>query len=304
MYLDENPRLRFFLGFIVPNLLAVLLMGLTALLKINSGYFIFSEFIIVPMLMGMMSAWFWRDRALSKYERPLHLFFNCIIAAGLSALFLHEGAICLLIASPLVLGFMAIGSLIGRRLFERNSDTLNVSLFAVLLFVFLVDVKSHHSYENEVSDEIIINAPPEKVWPNVVAFEPIKQENKFWLFRIGMPSPMATTVTGYYTGAGRKCIFSNGYVFGERIVTFEKNQNLTFNIIDQPRDPEIMGHIDIQRGQFLLRDNGNGTTTLTGNSWYKLYVFPVWYYDIWARSITRNVHFRVMEHIKEISEKN
>ncbi|MNY68576.1 hypothetical protein D3C86_2063640 [compost metagenome] len=77
---------------------------------------------------------------------------------------------------------------------------------------------------------------------------------------------------------------------------------MTFDIIDQPKDPEIMGHIDITKGQFLLHDNGDGTTTLTGNSWYKLHVFPTWYYDLWAESITRNVHFRVMEHVKVLSE--
>jgi hypothetical protein len=154
-----------------------------------------------------------------------------------------------------------------------------------------------------VSDSMVINAPPDKVWPNVVSFKPIEQKNNFWLFQIGMPSPRATTVTGNYVGAGRKCIFSNGYVFDEKIVTYQPGKDLTFDIIAQPRDPEIMGHIDIKRGQFLLKDNGDGTTTLIGNSWYSLLVFPTWYYDIWAQSITRNVHFRVMEHIKELSEK-
>ncbi|MFD0766004.1 hypothetical protein ACFQZI_14165 [Mucilaginibacter lutimaris] len=119
-----------------------------------------------------------------------------------------------------------------------------------------------------------------------------------------MPSPVQSTAEGYYLGAKRKCIFSNGYVFDEKIVTYNENKNLTFDITNQPRDPEIMGHIDILRGQFLLKDNGDGTTTLTGNSWYRLYVFPVWYYDIWAESITRNVHLRVMEHIKHLAEEN
>jgi len=150
---------------------------------------------------------------------------------------------------------------------------------------------------------VVINACPDKIWKNVVAFEKIKQPNTFWLFKIGMPSPIESTVTGNYKGAGRKCIFSNGYVFNEKISTYEPGSNLTFEIVNQPKDPEIMNHIDIIRGQFLLKDNGNGTTTLTGNSWYKLYVFPVWYYDIWAQKITRNVHLRVMEHIKELSEK-
>ena len=119
-----------------------------------------------------------------------------------------------------------------------------------------------------------------------------------------MPSPYQSTVDCYCEGGNRKCIFSNGYVFDEKMTVFKKNQDLTFVITKQPRDPEIMGHIDIEKGQFLLKDNGDGTTTLVGNSWYRLYVFPTWYYDIWAESITRNVHMRVMQHIKLLSEKH
>jgi uncharacterized protein YndB with AHSA1/START domain len=199
---------------------------------------------------------------------------------------------------------MWLGTYIGRKLFEADNNKLNVSIVALLLFVFVTDSLSKHQYENEVSDTITVNAPPDKVWQNVVAFEKIKQKNNFWLFRIGLPSPMETTVEGYYKGAGRKCIFNNGYVFGEKISTYEPGKDLVFDITDQPRDPEIMNHLDLIRGEFVLKDNGNGTTTLTGNSWYKLYVFPAWYYDIWAQSIVRNVHVRVMEHIKEISENN
>jgi hypothetical protein len=187
---------------------------------------------------------------------------------------------------------------------KKNNQKLNVSVITILIFIFITDSLSKHQYENMVSDTVVINAPPNKIWKNVVAFKRIEHKNTFWLFRIGMPSPIESTVDGYYKGAGRKCIFSNGYIFYEKIATYESGVNLTFDIVGQPRDPEIMNHIDIVRGQFLLKDNGNGTTTLVGNSWYKLYVFPTWYYDIWAQNITRNVHLRVMGHIKELSENN
>jgi hypothetical protein len=229
---------------------------------------------------------------------------NSLIGIGLSAIILKEGAICLIIVSPLIFGFMITGAYIGQGMFKKNNQNLNVSILSLLFVLFVVDSLSVHEYENLVADEIVINASPEKVWKNVVSFEKIKEKNNYWLFQAGMPSPMATTVTGNHKGAGRKCIFSNGYIFDEKIVTYEQNKDLTFDIVGQPKDPEIMGHIDIIRGQFLLKDNGNGTTTLVGNSWYKLYVFPVWYYDIWAKSITRNVHMRVMDHIKVLSEKN
>jgi hypothetical protein len=298
-----TPKLK---GYFFANAFAFILMGMSKVLFTpigGSGVLIFSEFIIIPVLMGIISAWYWKNLQLRGKTLTWYSCLNGFIAILLSFVFLGEGFICLIIVSPLIFCFVIAGAFLGRSMFNRNDTTLNVSVLALLIFIFVTDSLSKHQYENMVSDTIIINAPPAKVWNNVVAFEPIQQKNNFWLFRIGMPSPMATTVTGHYNGAGRKCIFSNGYTFGEKIVTYDENANLTFNIIDQPRDPEIMGHIDIERGQFLLKDNGNGTTTLTGNSWYKLYVFPVWYYDIWAQSITRNVHFRVMEHIKQISER-
>jgi len=298
-----TPKIK---GMVLPNGFAMLVIGLTRYLMADTdggGIFILSEFVLVPLTMGLMSAWFWKDLNLSSGKNFVYTLYNSFIAIALSYVFLGEGVICLLIVSPLIIGFIYAGIEIGGLLFEKNKTTLNVSVLSVLFLLFISDALSKHEYENMVTDTVVINAPPDKIWKNVVAFEKIKQENTFWLFRIGLPSPVQSTVTGYYKGAGRKCIFSNGYVFDEKITTYQPANNLVFDITNQPKDPEIMKHIDIIRGQFLLKDNGNGTTTLIGNSWYKLYVFPVWYYDIWAQSIVRNVHTRVMEHIKELSEK-
>jgi hypothetical protein len=306
---SNSNRTNAIKGLIISNCIAFVIIGITKfainkLLFINSGagVLVFSEFIIIPILMGIICAWYWKGLQLKGRVSALYSCYNSFLAIFLSSVFLGEGIICLIIVSPLIFGFMCLGTFIGRKMFEVNNNELNVSIVAVLLLVFITDSITEHHYQNEVSDQIVINAPINKVWKNVVAFKRIKAQNTFWLFRIGMPSPIESTVEGRYVGAGRKCIFSNGYVFGEKIAVYDSLQNLTFDVINQPRDPEIMNHIDILRGQFLLKDNGNGTTTLTGNSWYKLYVFPVWYYDIWAQSITRNVHLRVMKHIKELSE--
>jgi hypothetical protein len=261
-----------------------------------------SEFTITPILMGIISGWFWDELWLTRRQVVLYSLSNSFIAILLSAVFMGEGIICLIIVSPLIWAFMLLGRLIGDRLRKWRNGRLNASIVILLAAVFVIDVFSTHSYENEVSDTIIIHAPPAKVWPNVVAFKRIEQSPHFWLFKIGLPSPVESTVTGYCKGAGRKCIFSNNYVFDEVISTYDPAKNLVFDITHQPRDPEIMNHLDLERGQFLLKDNGNGTTTLTGNSWYKLYVFPSWYYDLWAKSIVSNVHTRVMQHIKELSE--
>lgn len=299
----KNIVNKYVLGFIVPNLITLFIIVLDRLFMVGgSGIIVFSEFVILPILMGIMSAWFWRDLNLTGGRVVGFSVLNGSLAILLSFFFLGEGTICLIIVSPLIYAFVITSAFLGRAMFRRNNQKFNVSFVGLLLVVFIADSVSDHHYENMVSDKMVINATPDKIWKNIIAFDKIKDPNQYWLFKIGMPSPMQTTVTGYENGAGRKCIFSNGYTFDEKIVEFEVNKNLTFDIIGQPQDPEIMGHIDIDRGQFLLQDNGNGTTTLIGNSWYKLKVFPVWYYDLWAESITRNVHLRVMDHIKILSE--
>lgn len=292
-------------GIIVSNVIVLIVIWLNNLFHSEKdGILIYSEFVILPLLMGIISAWFWRSLNLKSRLIIWYSILDGFLAIVLSYIFLGEGTICLIIVSPLIFAFVITGAFIGKAMFRKNNQTLNVSIVSILLVVFTVDSVSNHHYRNMVSDEIVINATPETIWKHVVSFDKIKRANTYWLFKVGMPSPMQTTVTAYRKGAGRKCIFSNGYVFDEKIVTFDINKDLTFDIIGQPKDPEIMGHINIERGQFLLKDNGNGTTTLVGNSWYSLKVFPIWYYDLWAESITRNVHLRVMEHIKEISEQN
>jgi uncharacterized protein YndB with AHSA1/START domain len=313
--MNENPQEvkpinktnKILLGIFVPNITAMIIVGFATLVfsKIGdrSEVMLFSTFVLLPLLMGIISAWFWKDINLRGLNYTGYSLINSALAILLSAVFLGEGFICLIIVSPLIMAFVITGAFIGRFIFLKRNNTLNVSAFSIFAFICLADVLSPHLYENMVSDKMIIKASTEEVWKHVVAYERIKEKNKFWLFQIGMPSPVQTTVDGYAEGAGRKCIFSNGYVFEEKMVVFQPNKDLTFDITHQPQDPEIMGHIDILKGQFLLKDNGDGTTTLTGNSWYRLYVFPVWYFDIWARSITRNVHLRVMDHIKNLSEK-
>lgn len=304
----NTPKSKLLAGIAIPNIFAIAIIGMLQLVNSYvsdsaSSIFVFSNFIIVPTLMGIISAYFWRDLEMKTSKKIGWSALVAIIAIFLSAVILKEGAICLLIVSPLIIGFVLAGLAIGKSMFKRNNGLLKANVFGVLLILFVADNLSEHKQLNLVTDTIVINAPVEKVWPFVVEYDPIESKEDYWLFKIGMPSPVQSTVTEYKEGAGRKCIFSNGYVFDEKIVMYKPSKELTFDIIEQPSDPEIMGHIDIVRGQFILKDNGNGTTTLVGNSWYKLYVFPEWYFGIWSKSITRNVHLRVMKHIKLLSEK-
>ncbi len=266
--------------------------------------FTFSEFVLVPIGMGIVAMKFWINLNKPLIKLLPTTIINTIIAILLSAIFMKEGVICLLIVSPLILGFMWCGVLIGKYIFINQNNTLKTSTFLIFIILFMYDSFSEHHYVNSVSDQIIINAPKEVVWKYIAAHPVNTTKPDYWLFNIGLPCPVQSTVTSDIVGAKRKCVFSNNATFDEVVVESDKNNLFTFDIVKQPADPEIIGHINIQRGRFILKENKDGTTTLIGTSWYALKVYPVWYYDLWAVDITRNVHLRVMKHIKMLAEKD
>ena len=295
-----------FKGILFSNLFAIVAFAIAyAITNWNEeigGILSFSEFVLVPIGMGIIAMKFWietKSRLLALFPYAI---LNTLIAIALSALFMGEGIICIIIVSPLVLVFMWIGILIGKYILPKNRTRLRASTLLLLITLFVYDTFSEHHYINEVTDEMTINAPPERVWKYVAEHPANTSASDYWLFKAGLPSPIQSIVTGDTVGSERKCIFSNGATFDELVVESEHAKRYTFDIYKQPHDPEIIGHIEILRGQFILEGNADGTTRLVGKSWYRLKVYPVWYYDIWAEDITREVHLRVMEHIRILAE--
>lgn len=293
-------------GFIYSNIFAIVAFALaywiTGMNEQAGNTLIFAEFVLVPVGMGMISIKFWIQLTGRILSVLIFGVINTLVAIALSAIFLKEGVICLLMVSPLILAFIWVGMLIGKLIFTKSNNTLKASTILVFGAIFLIDTLSDHHHQALVSDKIIINASKEKVWKYIAAYPVNTSEPDYWLFKMGLPNPIQSTVTGETVGAERLCVFSNNAIFREKIVEYKKDSLFTFDILEQPNDPEIIGHINIQRGQFIMEQNQDGTITLTGNSWYSLKVFPSWYFNLWAEDITREVHLRVMKHIKTLAE--
>ena len=307
---DNNPSTPvsnfIFKGILFSNLFAIVAFaiayGITNWNEDIGGILSFSEFVLVPIGMGIIAMKFWIETKFRLLALLPYAILNTLIAIALSALFMGEGIICIIIVSPLVLAFMWIGVLIGKYILPKNRTRLRASTLLLLIILFVYDTFSEHHYINEVTDEMTINAPPERVWKYVAEHPVNTTRPDYWLFKVGLPSPVQSIVTGDTVGSERKCIFSNGATFDELVVESKHARRYTFDICKQPEDPEIIGHIEIRRGQFILEGNADGTTRLVGKSWYRLKVYPVWYYGIWAEDITREVHLRVMEHIRILAE--
>ena len=90
--------------------------------------------------------------------------------------------------------------------------------------------------------------------------------------------------------------------FAIEITEIIPNKVLTFKVTAQPDHPEIVGHFSLDKGQLYLEANADGTTTVIATSWYRIFVRPAQYFDWWASDIVRNVHFRVLHHIRDLAE--
>ena len=297
---------RLLLGMVAGNLaggLACLLAyGIGLLAGKYVGLVIYPSLILIPFTIGVAAAWVWRPLELRIGQTLLHCL-SCTLL-GLAAAFLvfREGLVCLIIAAPILYLGMIAGALAGRVWFRKSNDRLNLCLAPLVLLAVAAEPALRGPHTGVVTDEIHIAAPPSKVWPHVLAFPEIREAPHYWLFRVGLPYPLETTNGGDFVGADRACRFSGGAVFKEKVAELVPGKLLTFDIVEMPPDPELMGHFDAQRGQFELRDNGDGTTTLIGRTWYALHVRPAAYYDWWTHDIFSAVHLRVMKHIQRLAE--
>jgi hypothetical protein len=260
------------------------------------------SFFFAPVFGGFVASYFWKVLKPSIGATCLNSI--CMTLLGLlgGAFFFQEGIICLIILSPLFFVAVLTGALLGRILFRSYPDRLHVTILPVLFVAVISEPLTSAENQRVVTDTILVHAPPAQVWRHLTSFPPITSSPRFWLFRLGLPYPIATSSSGDFVNASRECVFSDNAIFREKVVEFTAGHKLTFDIVESPQDPELVGHLTAHRGQFVLKGNADGTTILEGSTWYTLHVRPLWYFDLWTHHVFRSVHIRVMEDIRRRAE--
>ncbi len=75
-------------GIVVANVFAMIVIWFTKWLSSHqtvasfAGVFVFSDFIIVPVLMGIIAAYFWRDLNLTGGQYVVHAIYNSLLAVA------------------------------------------------------------------------------------------------------------------------------------------------------------------------------------------------------------------------------
>jgi hypothetical protein len=176
------------------------------------------------------------------------------------------------------------------KIFYRHDRTwaqsLGIGILAnvmsgVLLLAFALEkADSAEPAELLVESSVDIDAPPEVVWREVVAFDELPPPED-WLFSTGIAYPTHASIEGRGVGAVRRCEFSTG-AFVE--------------------PPHIDSMFRSQRGAFRLYERADGGTRLVGKTWYRQEIWPAAHWRSMSNRIIHRIHMRVLRHIERVAE--
>ena len=298
----------------VPLSVGLIYLSVNALSEYGWGLFVG-----MPFFLGLISVLFY------GFHHPRSIG-SCLLVSTLAvalvcfAIFAlaMEGVICLIMAAPLGLILALFGGLIGYVIQRRPTYTAeSFHVFSLLLIVMPAFIGLEHTAKQEppltsVTTEVVINAPPDKVWKHLIAFSELPPPEER-LFKSGIAYPIRAEISGHGVGAIRYCVFSTG-AFVEPVEVWDEPRLLKFGVTAQPpvmnelswyselRPPHLENYLHSRKGQFLLTQLPDGRTRLEGTTWYQNDFWPGLYWQQWSDYIIHRIHLRVLEHIKQQAE--
>jgi hypothetical protein len=224
------------LAIFLTTVLGLVFVGLGTLVIQAYGW---GLFVALPFCLGMFSV------LLYGYHEPRDLS-KCLsvallpigILGGVLILVAMEGLICILMAAPFAIALAAVGGMIGYTIQNRYWEAkqrpamLSIVLLLAPLSFGIERAAALKPPMFVVRTAIEVNAPPEKVWNQVVAFAEIPPPTEL-LFRAGIAYPIRAEISGHGVGAVRHCIFSTG-PFAEPIEVWDEPRLLKFGVTENP----------------------------------------------------------------------
>jgi hypothetical protein len=276
-------------------------------------------FVAVPFVMGLVASVLYGMRAPRSVGGCIQVacFSVLILGAGLLALAI-EGALCVAMAAPIALPLATLGGICGYYVQRQHWFPQGGAAFVSALLLFVPGLQTAEFLSPQrpttfvVRSSLDVQAPPQAVWNEVVAFSQIAPP-KEWFFRSGIAYPIRAEIQGRGPGAERRCLFSTG-AFIEPIQVWDEPRLLKFSVTQNPSplqewtpyvhiEPRhLHGYFVSNGGQFLLTPLPNGGTHLEGTTWYQHGLWPEAYWRLWSDAIIHRIHMRVLNHIRSEAE--
>lgn len=284
------------------------------LLTMTVGFLVF-----VPLAMGYVAAdhYLRRDPVGFSWFHWVFLPWGSVfITMAVSLAVEWEGAICIVIASPIMLVSSTIGGLLARVLLRRRIHPVpgQFSAFTIPLLVILAE--SHFVAPiqiRSVETDILIHAPAAVVWDNIRSVREINSSElpDSWVTRIGFPAPVAATLSHDGVGGVRRASFAGGLVFTETINRWVPQSDLRFSIhanTDSVPPTTLDEHVtvggeffDVLDGEYRLQQRPDGILLrLTSRERLSTHFNP--YAGAWTDAVMRSIQNQILQVIRKRCE--
>ena len=310
----EENAIRIVVAAIVPPFVGAAFVYLVAAILRDYGW---TLFVAAPVIMGFVSTVIYAPRG----GKP---FWKCFLVSLYYILFISllvmvmaiEGLICVAMSLPLAIPLTLLGVAIAY-LVANNIKKPNVgyasSILMILTIPFILGFETSNKSEptlHKVVSTVEIDAPIETVWKNVIEFPQIDKKPD-GILTLGFAYPINARIEGTGVGAMRHCNFNTG-PFVEPITVWDAPHMLAFDVKEQPAPmTELtpykhlhaahLEYIRSRKGQFRLFEK-DGKTIVEGTTFYTHDIAPDFYWNLFSDEIIQQIHLRVLNHIKEVSE--
>ena len=271
----------------------------TALIAQNLKALMSAEFLFcVPFFIGALSHYmlnFQQPAGAGKMAKQQSMIF-LLVLLPISVLVLKEGTICIIMASPLLVGCQIIGASIMLGMINhlwRPSPRI-YSLAVVPLLLILINPFATRTLSSTTQNEVVINASAEQVFKainDIQAIQPHELKNSpvFWM---GFPKPVSGMTVQQGDDLTRQIHWQRGIYFEEAITHYQPNQMLgwiyRFSKDSFPKGSlddhvEIGGeYLDLAHTDYRLEAITPTQTKLILTIDYRLSTEFNWYSKLWT----------------------
>lgn len=298
---------------------AIIAVGYGVLIRVVSDLKIGADFLgvmsvafisIVPMVVGYLAV-----RPLDRPTWGMALIFPwvpTIVIAVITGVIGYEGAICIIMAMPILLINASIGGaialLLGRRRLTRGPSVTAAVVVFPLLFS-LVERRIPEVYEYRVVENTIdIKASAHGVWRQIVSVPEIRRDempgNPLFL-RMGFPRPLSAEIDREEVGGVRRARFAGGVLFLETVTDLTVDSLLSFRIAAQADSilPSTLDehvtiggpYFDVLQGTYRIEALGPDSVRLRLTSRLRVSTHFNWYAALWADAVMGSIQRNILE---------
>ncbi|MCC6460214.1 MAG: hypothetical protein IT260_07070 [Saprospiraceae bacterium] len=291
-----------------------------------------------PAGIGFLTVLLWRPKEVPSVNAAVFRpWLTCLFLLMITVMLAMEGTICWIMIFPFFAALSSVGGVIARSVLKyrakkaraseddvlddldewRDPGALKTSVLLMLPLVFgaLEGDRSNTTQTYLVEKEVILEAPPERVWAELVRLRPIGPDEPVGAFAqlLGLPRHLRTDLDTLAVGGRRTAVYERGLVFDETILELEPMRRMVLSVKTDPEKipPTVLDehilvggrHFSTLEDVYRLEPLPGGRCRLRLSGQYTISTPFNWYAGCWAEWLVSDVLQGVLEVVKSRSEK-